>query len=182
MIACDSIKFISREEWGALPSNLTTMKTPVNHVFIHHTEGQECHTFDECVKYVKWCQHFHNVTRGFGDIGYNFLIGGDGNVYVGRDWDKDGRHTKGMNTESVAFSLIGTFKDKEPNSLMLNATINLIECGVDKGIVVKDYELHGHRDQVCTDCPGDKLFYLIKSWPNFVSGPLKTYVCENPNK
>lgn len=34
-------------------------------------------------------------SKNYSDIAYNFLIGGDGNAYVGRDWDKQGAHTKG---------------------------------------------------------------------------------------
>ena len=33
-------------------------------------------------------------TKKFSDIGYNFLIGGNGDVYEGRGWDKQGAHTK----------------------------------------------------------------------------------------
>lgn len=81
---CDSISFVSRDEWGALPSNLTDMRLPVHHVFIHHTFEEECHDQPECSRLMRIMQQFHNVTRGFGDIGYNFIIGGDNNVYVGK--------------------------------------------------------------------------------------------------
>lgn len=81
--ACDKISFITREQWNALPSNLTDMKLPVHHVFIHHTAEEECFDRKECTRLMLIMQQFHNVTRGFGDIGYNFLIGGDNNVYVG---------------------------------------------------------------------------------------------------
>ena len=74
---------MSRKEWGELPSNLTEMKLPVHHVFIHHTAEEECFNMSDCKRLVKEMQVFHNVTRHFGDIGYNFIIGGDDNVYVG---------------------------------------------------------------------------------------------------
>jgi len=168
---------VTREQWGALPSNLTEMATPVHHVFIHHTAEQECETQEVCSKLLREMQHFHNVTRNFGDIGYNFLIGGDGYVYIGRNWDKNGRHTKGMNEVSIAFSLMGNFMTKEPNKKMIETTANLIECGLKKGFIAADYQLHGHRDQVCTACPGDKLYAIIKLWPHFVKGPRSTYIC-----
>lgn len=34
-------------------------------------------------------------SKNWDDIGYNFLVGGDGEVYEGRGWDKQGAHTKG---------------------------------------------------------------------------------------
>ena len=121
-------------------------------------------------------QDFHNITRKFGDIGYNFIIGGDGNVYVGRDWSKNGRHTRGMNEHSVAFSLCGNFMKHLPNEKMLKATKQLIQCGIEKKVIATDYQLHGHRDQVCTLCPGDMLYKEIHNWPHFAQGPLPTYI------
>lgn len=32
---------------------------------------------------VSWIQNLHMKENNFDDIGYNFLIGGDGNVYEG---------------------------------------------------------------------------------------------------
>lgn len=34
-------------------------------------------------------QTFHIESRGWGDIAYNFLVGGDGSIYVGRGWDTE---------------------------------------------------------------------------------------------
>ena len=43
--------------------------------------------------------------RHFDDIGYNFLIGGDGIVYEGRGWNKQGAHTKGNNFKKISYRL-----------------------------------------------------------------------------
>lgn len=40
-------------------------------------------------------QTYHMESRNWDDIGYNFMVGGDGDVYEGRGWDKQGAHTKG---------------------------------------------------------------------------------------
>lgn len=42
-------------------------------------------------------------SNGWWDIGYNFLIGGDGNVYEGRGWDTTGAHAgvAEYNTNSI---------------------------------------------------------------------------------
>ena len=52
---------------------------------------------------------------GWDDIGYNFVIGGDGRVYEGRGWDRVGAHTKGWNSISVSFAVMGDFRDHLPN-------------------------------------------------------------------
>ncbi len=42
--------------------------------------------------------------RKYCDIGYNFLIGGDGNVYEGRGWDRQGSHTIGPEPEKFSYN------------------------------------------------------------------------------
>lgn len=49
-------------------------------------------------------------TRKWSDIGYNFLVGEDGNVYEGRGWGKTGAHTVGYNSKSVGICFIGNFE------------------------------------------------------------------------
>jgi N-acetylmuramoyl-L-alanine amidase len=91
---------------------------------------------------IRAIQHFHNVPRGWDDIGYNFLIGGYGKVYMDRGWDKIGVHTQGMNSVSGAFCLMGNFMNVEPNNNMIETLKNLVECGVDKKYVAPDYQMH----------------------------------------
>jgi hypothetical protein len=42
---------------------------------------------------------------GWADIGYNFLVGEDGNIYTGRDWTNVGAHTVGYNSKSIGWYL-----------------------------------------------------------------------------
>lgn len=48
--------------------------------------------------------------RHWDDIGYNFVIGEDGAVYVGRGWDQVGTHSVNYNDKSIAIALIGNFE------------------------------------------------------------------------
>ena len=73
--------------------------------------------------YLGWC-----------DIGYNFLIGGDGAVYTGRGWDKVGAHTPGYNDRGVAFSLIGNFEEFPVPQNMLDTAEDLIECATGEAV------------------------------------------------
>ena len=51
---------------------------------------------------------------GWSDIGYSFLVGGDGNVYEGRGWTHVGAHTQGYNSKAFAASMIGSFTSHLP--------------------------------------------------------------------
>lgn len=70
------------------------------------------------------------VEKDFGDIGYNFLIGGDGNVYEGLGWNRQGEHTKGYNKRSICIAFIGTFTKVQSPLRQLCAAEKLIEHGV----------------------------------------------------
>jgi N-acetylmuramoyl-L-alanine amidase len=47
--------------------------------------------------------------NGWADIGYNWLIGEDGNTYEGRGWDNQGAHSPGFNSVSQGICFIGSF-------------------------------------------------------------------------
>lgn len=50
--------------------------------------------------------------RGWTDIGYNFLVGEDGNVYEGRGWGKKGAHSVPFNGKSIGICIIGDYTSK----------------------------------------------------------------------
>jgi peptidoglycan recognition protein len=40
----------------------------------------------------EYLYNYNNLIQGWSDIGYNFIVGEDGNVYEGRGWTKVGAH------------------------------------------------------------------------------------------
>ena len=70
------------------------------------------------------------LVSGWDDIGYNFLIGSDGRVYIGRGWDKVGAHTKGYNSRSISIAFMGNYMTTKPSAIMLTAAQNLIQYGI----------------------------------------------------
>lgn len=54
--------------------------------------------------------------KGWSDIGYNFLVGEDGNVYEGRGWDKQGAHSKPFNSKSIGICIIGNYTSNIKNN------------------------------------------------------------------
>jgi len=91
------LSIISRDEWRAEPPahELEPLTLPVNYVIFAHTVTDNCSTQAICILRVRLMQTFHMESRLWDDIGYNFLIGGDGAIYEGRGWDKQGAHTIG---------------------------------------------------------------------------------------
>ncbi|CAG2175552.1 unnamed protein product, partial [Oppiella nova] len=94
---------------------------PVSHVFIHHTlNPDQCHNQAECVAAVQRVQNWHMDGRHWCDIGFNYLLGGDGRIYEGRGWYAVGAHTLGMNDKLVAIALIGNYESVAPPKKMLD--------------------------------------------------------------
>ncbi|CAD6213446.1 GSCOCG00004074001-RA-CDS [Cotesia congregata] len=81
-------------------------------------------------------------------IGYNFLISGDGKVYIGRGWRTVGAHTIGVNKKSIGIALIGTFYDKSPNSVQLNSMKNLINFGIAFDFIDKKFKYYSEINDV----------------------------------
>lgn len=108
---------------------------------------------------------------GWDDIGYHFLVGGDGNAYEGRGWNKQGAHTKGFNKQSICIAFIGTFNKITPPEIQLRAARMLIDEGVRQKKISEDYRLYGHRQLMPTLSPGDMLYDIIKQWPHWSDEP-----------
>ncbi|XP_053329406.1 peptidoglycan-recognition protein SC2-like isoform X2 [Spea bombifrons] len=159
---------LSKSAWGGRRGTCTTrLRTPVKNVIIHHTAGASCSSRPACIGQAKATQNFHINTNRWCDVGYNFLVGEDGAVYEGRGWTIHGAHAINYNSVSIGISVMGTFTKRAPNANALNAIKSLISCGVSKGFIRRDYILMGHRKVYKTECPGNELYKIIKTWPNF---------------
>ncbi|XP_055384729.1 peptidoglycan-recognition protein LF-like [Condylostylus longicornis] len=166
-----TISYVSRTDWIAQPPNdeLVDLILPVHRIIIAHTATEPCTTLAQCVFRTRDIQTFHIEARGFDDIAYNFLIGGDGLIYIGRGWNKIGVTTKGFNNDSLSIGLIGSFSSVAPPEIQINAVKFLIREGLKTGKISYDFKLYGQNQLINTTSPGEKLIKIIKTWPNFVT-------------
>nr|DBA20386.1 TPA: hypothetical protein GDO54_017174 [Pyxicephalus adspersus] len=159
---------ISRSQWGSRGKPCgKNFLLPVPGVIIHHTAGASCNSKSSCSAQVRNIQNMHKNGNKWCDIGYNFLIGGDGSILEGRGWKTVGVHAANANSVNIGISFIGTFTSRAPSNAALNAAKRLISCGVAKGYIKKEYRLRGHRNVNKTECPGNSLYKIIKGWPRF---------------
>ncbi|XP_061176913.1 uncharacterized protein LOC133185612 [Saccostrea echinata] len=167
---CQGLPILSRDTWGAArPKLIENLTLPMTMFFIHHTdtETDQCHDTESCSSVMRAIQRFHMVTRGWEDIAYSFLIGGDGQVYEGRGWDRVGAHTYRYNYVSLAAAFIGTFNDTMPPTPAVASVRKLLMCGVNRNAITSTYSLYGHRDVRATTCPGYTLYNAIRKWPHY---------------
>ena len=92
---------------------------PATHMVVHHTvSGNSSSDWAAIVRAI-W--NFHTYTRGWGDIGYNYLIDRTGVIYEGHmnedylNLDVIGTHASAANAGSMGVSLMGTFTSAEDN-------------------------------------------------------------------
>uniref|UniRef100_A0A6B0V5S2 Putative peptidoglycan recognition protein n=1 Tax=Ixodes ricinus TaxID=34613 RepID=A0A6B0V5S2_IXORI len=175
-VKCPDIQFVSRVQWLAKPPrNVRYISAAVGLVFYHHTERNQCFSIKDCSRIVYYWQEYHQKHKGWYDIGYTFLIGGDGSVYEGRGFGAVGAHTLGYNDKSVSFSFIGNFTYHAPSKTMLTTAQNLIDCGIKVGKIRANYTLHGQRDANKRDCPEEAFYKQIRKSRHF-GGRLTPYI------
>lgn len=70
--ATRSLDFVSRSEWRAKPpKHIQPIGKAVPYVIIHHSELPDaCYTTAKCTQAMQSMQRFHQVERGWDDIGY----------------------------------------------------------------------------------------------------------------
>jgi uncharacterized protein with LGFP repeats len=169
----------SRAQWGAnekmrdqtMPSYGT-----VKAGFIHHTVNANNYSAAQVPALLRGIYAYHTQSRGWRDIGYNYLVDRFGRIWEGR-WGGVtkavvGAHTLGYNEVSFAMSAIGNYDIANPPQAVLTAyarlfawKLSLYNIRADGSHVwVKNRWLHainGHRDVGQTACPGRYLYAKI---------------------
>lgn len=105
-------------------------------------------------------QKKHTKTRGYADIGYQFVINDTGQIYEGRSINVRGAHTGGHNTGTIGIALLGNFEEVEPPESQCAQLKKLCRCLIDTYDIT---HIAGHRDfqPGVTVCPGENLEVLI---------------------
>lgn len=85
-ISDEKFKIIPKSEWNATSptKKLEELKLPVDKFIIAHTLTKECFNKINCSKIIREIQKNQVQNQKFADIAFNFLIGGNGEVYEGK--------------------------------------------------------------------------------------------------
>jgi hypothetical protein len=170
----------SRAQWGADESlrKGTVEYGEVHAGFVHHTVNANDYTAEQVPGIIRSIYAYHTQTKGWNDIGYNFLVDRFGRIWEGRYGGVDrpvvGAHTQGYNSYSFAASAIGNFEIVQPTSAMLDAygrlfawklSLHGVSASSTKQWVGTKYfqAINGHRDADSTACPGKYLYAKIPS-------------------
>lgn len=175
----------TRAEWGAAArkcawSSASTLKAAV----VHHTAGSNSYgTQAAAMQQIRNDQAYHQNSRGWCDLGYNFVVDKWGNIYEGATGSLTsavaGAHTGGFNTGTVGISMLGDYTSVTPDPAVVNAVGRLAAwrlaaygvaptgtttlsagSGNTKGWAVGSAHtvsvIAAHQDLGNTDCPGTR--------------------------
>lgn len=184
---------VTREKWGADPRLLDQRPhyaDAVHAVVIHHTGNSNDYDCADSPRLVREMYATHAVDKGWGDIGYNFLVDRCGTVFEGRKGGVDrpviGAHAIGLNKGTTGIAVIGAYREGVPvpeplrESMAVLIAWKLGLAGIAPGARAQlvstnsssRFPKHssvtvptviGHIDAYETNCPGKALRELLPS-------------------
>jgi hypothetical protein len=179
---------ITREEWGAEacgPPRFGATYGTVQAAFVHHTVNANDYGPGDSAAIVRAICRYHRVTKGWRDIGYNFLVDRYGQIFEGREGGIDqavvGAQAQGYNSVSTGVANLGTFSGVAQTPDAVHAMAELLAWKLSlhgapvrgqvtvlsrggptnrygAGTPVTFERISGHRDADATTCPGDALY------------------------
>lgn len=180
--------WVNRTSWGnpfGQNPTFTPRYTSVSHMIVHHTATPNEGSNHDWPAVVRSIWSFHVNTRGWDDIGYNYLIDPNGVLYEGRAGGDNvqGAHFSCANGNTMGVALLGTFTAVLPTEFALGRLADLCAWKASvEGLDVTGASFHsgtglmldvvsGHRDgnsatnpSACpsgTVCPGTRLYRLL---------------------
>lgn len=157
-----ALKIYSRADWGAKAPRCASGSMTPNRATIHHTVTPTNDSMTPQAR-LRQIQSFHQNSRGWCDIGYNYLVSRDGRVWRGRGAETIGAHVANANTGNVGISVMGTYTSTAPTENQMCQIAKLVRRLHEdfSGIALNRTDIKGHRQQGSTECPGNALYSRI---------------------
>lgn len=184
---------VTRKEWGAnesLKRCASSSTSSAKAVFVHHTAGSNTYTKAQAPGIIRGYLSYHTQSKGWCDLGYNFLVDKYGTIYEGRAGSitkaMTGAHASGFNSGTIGVSVLGTYTSSAPSTAAQNSVKRIIAWksnqyglnptgkvtltsgggGTSKYGAGKKVSLNvvsGHRDTSYTECPGLAFYNKLPS-------------------
>lgn len=91
-------------------------------------------------------------------------LGGDGNIYIGRDWFYENSY----GTKSLAIQFLGDFMRYELTEAQLDAMQSLLRAGIRENILAPDYKIYGlNQTKLSKYSPGVNAVRHLKKLQQF---------------
>ena len=164
----------------------------VDKIIIHHTATTT--DLDDPEAAVQAIYYYHAISRGWSDIGYNYIIDQYGNIYEGRAGGEGvaAGHAAGYNVGSVGIAVLGNYENGPMTYESTVSLMSLIEYvaddfGIDvsgsskfRGEVIPN--LLGHSDVGATACPGDYIYDMLPNMRSAVDSSLYVFAYDEDDE
>lgn len=164
-------KRVTTDDQGNLLTWPLSYPQSIQKIVIHHTATTK--DLNDPKTAIRDIYIWHTLSKGWGDIGYNYIIDQQGNIYEGRYGGEMvvGAHAGAGNHGSIGIAILGNFQDNDPPQAVLDSLTALIKekatmyhidtegASLFRGVNYPN--VMGHRDIMSTSCPGDKLYAML---------------------
>ena len=165
-----------RAQWakaGPIQGKVDPMGRPTC-ITIHHEGDMAEHTSVQCVAlHLEDVRKVHTKDRGFGDIGYHFLIDYNGEIWEGRPLNLQGAHAgnDAANAGNIGICLLGDFNQQKPTAAQKAALQQITwqlmaQYGIATNRVYTHQEVKRKFGLSPTDCPGTALQAYVDAMRN----------------
>lgn len=143
-----------------------TYSPSVKLLVVHHTAMPVSNDARSGVERMRALYQYHAINRGWGDIGYHYVIDDEGQIYEGRSGGEHvvGGHAFCNNVGTISISLMGNFEKEQPTQVQMRNLQWLLDIlaeqyDIDPGSQVTYHgkripTIVGHKDLLPTECPG----------------------------
>ena len=128
--AVNPTRILARSDWAAdekLMQWIPRYPKKVQKAVVHHTVTDDGGN-GQVAAAIRAIYYYHAVTRGWGDIGYSYIVDKYGNVWTGRQGgdNTEAGHAYGWNQGSIGIAALGTYSVTQPSAAMLASIANII--------------------------------------------------------
>ena len=182
---------LPRSAWGADESMMTWTPSQgrVTGAVIHHTAGTNNYSPEQVPAILRGIYAFHSQTKGWGDIGYNFLVDKYGRTWEGRSGGTTlatvGAHAVNYNSAMTGVSVMGDYTSTGISQAAWDAVVDVTAWKLAiHGVRVTDSTsvnggtypaVVGHRDVGQTSCPGQQIYGRLGELRNAMSARQGAY-------
>jgi len=154
---------LSRAGWGAAARRGSAVAMTPTRLTVHHTDGNQTMSEAATAAEVRSIQQFHMQGHGWDDIGYHFLIDGQGRVVEGRPAETLGAHAQSANANNIGIAMMGNFDKIQPTGAQVESLKRLVAF-----LAIKYHQnpstpgfVEPHMHYNNTDCPGKNVLALL---------------------
>lgn len=145
----------------------------VKALVVHHTAIQVTGDKRSGVERMRALYQYHSQNRGWGDIGYHYIIDEDGHIFEGKSGGPFvvAGHAYCNNVGTIGVALLGNFEVEQPEQAqikslqwLLNDLASTYDIDVSKTVTHQGKKMPaivGHRDLLQTDCPGYYVYGIM---------------------